>query len=127
MPEKQKTEIKKSILNSIQALADLDSDDFKKGVVDMLELLYEQDVGMTNVNAERLDKVEGRLELINAFMLGIHIATLQNLKGNNIGDDLLRQVASIYKVDFYKAKKVIEKDNLIEDFDYLRKLFMKKY
>ena len=79
MSKKYSQKSQKDVLKLIEHLSELETTYFKKGVVDALKLLYEQDVTMTNVIGERLEEVKSQLETLKGFMLGIHIATLHRL------------------------------------------------
>ena len=123
MSKKIKHVIEKSVLESIQELSELDSAYFQKGAVDVLKLLYEQDVTMTNIIADRLEKIERRLATLNGFMLGIHIATLQHMKEESLSDSMLKEIAALYEIDFQKVKEVISTDALLKDIKKIKKTF----
>ncbi len=120
MTKKYSYETKKDILKSIEALAELDSTDFKKGVVDMLELLYEQDVSMTNVIAERVEKLEKGFDMLKGFVLGLHIASFKE----SINDDVLRKLAVLYEVNFQDVQQFLSSDMQVEDFTRMKKSFL---
>lgn len=123
MSKKDESGIKKGVLESIQELSELESAYFQKGAVNVLKLLYEQDVTMTNITAERLDKIESRLATFNGFMLGIHIATLQHMQEESLSDSMLKEIAALYDIDFEKIKEVVSTDTLLEVIKKIKKTF----
>jgi hypothetical protein len=123
MSKKDESGIKKGVLESIQELSELESAYFQKGAVNVLKLLYEQDVTMTNITAERLDKIESRLATCNGFMLGIHIATLQHMQEESLSDSMLKEIAALYDIDFEKIKEVVSTDTLLEVIKKIKKTF----
>ncbi len=123
MGKKQNYATKKNILKSIQALAGLDPEDFKKGVVDLLELLYEQDVSMTNIMAEKVDQLEARLDMLKGVVLGLHIASLRHIKGEGITGDDLMGLAAMYEIDLYKIKEFTDEQSQAEVFKNIKKYF----
>ena len=118
-------EKKGSVLKSIGALAELDSVDFKKGVVDMLKLLYDQDVSMTNIIAERLEKVEIQLSTLNGFLLALHVAVSQQLQEGNMREGALREIAAAYELDYEKIKDIINENSLTEIIKSMKKYFQR--
>lgn len=121
MSKKNSQKSNKDVLKLIEQLAELETKYFKKGVVDALKLLYEQDVTMTNVIGERLEEVKGQLETLRGFMLGIHIATLQYVKGGSLSNQEIKEIASLYEIDFDKVKKMINADTLIAVLKKIKK------
>ena len=116
---------KKSVLKSIGALAELDSADFKKGVVDMLKLLYDQDVSMTNIIAERLEKVEIQLNTLNGFMLALHVAVSQQMQEGNLRESTLREISAAYELDYEKIKDIVNENSLTEIIKSMKKYFQR--
>lgn len=114
MSEKSGAKSKKDVLKMIGKLSELEINYFKEGVVDVLKLLYEQDVTMTNVIEEKLDKLNSQIEMLKGFMFGMHIATLQHVKGDGLGSVELKEIASVYEIDYDKLRKVISTGTLLE-------------
>jgi len=124
MTQQQGYKTKKDVLKSIEALAELDSVDFKKGVVDMLELLYEQDVSMTNLITARVESLEKNLDILKGYVLGLHVSMLKCEDSDCLTEDTLKDLSKIYDMDSQMVHKFVEGCFQLEVFNKIKKNFL---
>ncbi len=125
MTKQQGTGLKKKIIESIERLATLDPNYFKEGVVDVLQLLYEQDVTMTNVIAKRLEATEARLQRVEDIMVGISIGLLINTKGRALYDDELSEILSLFNISPETIEDITRKNTFLKVFKKFKKATVK--
>ena len=125
MSKEQVTEIKKQVLESIEKLAGLDQEYFKEGVTDVLQLLYEQDVTMTNVIAGRLELVEARLQKLEEIITGLTVGLLINTKGQALYDEELAEILSLFDKGPEQIEAIIRKNAFVKLFKKFKKATVK--
>ncbi len=112
MTQKRTFEMQKKVLQSIEELSGLDENYFREGVVDVLKLLYQQDVTMTNLLSTRVDALESQLGVLKGFMMGLHLATVQQSSQAALTEANLRDIAELYGIDYDNISSVISTGTL---------------